>query len=327
MTSASDALPFDLATAHAMLAAERAARQQAETAAAQAQAEAANAVADRSSNEALIAHLKLEIEKLRRQLYGQRSERKVRLLDQLELQLEKAEASATEDELVAEEAAKQMQTVRSFTRRRPVRKPFPEDIERERVVLAASTSCPCCGSAKLSKLGEDVTQTLEIVPRRWKLIETVREKFLCRACQTIRQPPAALPCDAARLYRAPAAGDDPVRHRAHDQWAKCRRASAGAPGEEPAAGGRAPDVAARTARRLVTLGRGDQAYRLHAEALGSLHPLPRRWSDLLDEQRGGTCPARPGPGQKGVAVRGVRSRRRSGGRHVLADHDGKAQRR
>ena len=54
-------------------------------------------MADRSSNEALIAHLKLEIEKLRRQLYGQRSERKERLLDQLELQLEEAEASATED--------------------------------------------------------------------------------------------------------------------------------------------------------------------------------------------------------------------------------------
>ena len=173
-----------------MLVAERAARQQAEAAAAHAQAEAANAVADRSSNEALIAHLKLEIEKLRRQLYGQRSERKERLLDQLELQLEEAEASATEDELAAEEAAKKTQTVRSFTRRRLVRQPFPEDIERERVVIAAPTSCPCCGSAKLSKLGEDVTKTLEIVPRRWKLIETVREKFSCRACQTITQPPA-----------------------------------------------------------------------------------------------------------------------------------------
>lgn len=190
MTSAFDALPSDLATAQAMLVAERTARQQAEAAAAQAQAEAADAVADRSSTEALIAHLKLEIEKLRRQLYGQRSERKERLLDQLELQLEEAEASASEDELAAEEAAKKTQTVRCFTRRRPVRKPFPEDIERERVVLAAPTSCPCCGSAKLSKLGEDVTQTLEIVPRRWKLIETVREKFSCRACQTITQPPA-----------------------------------------------------------------------------------------------------------------------------------------
>ncbi|MFM2071778.1 MAG: hypothetical protein RLZZ623_2041 [Actinomycetota bacterium] len=190
MTSAFDALPSDLAAVRALFVAERAARQEAEAAAAQAKAEAASAVADRSSHEALIAHLKLEIEKLRRQLYGQRAERKERLLDQLELQLEELEASATEDELAAEVAAKPTQTVRSFTRRRPVRKPFPEDIERERIVLAAPTGCPCCGSANLSKLGEDVTETLEIVPRRWKLIETVREKFSCRACQTIAQPPA-----------------------------------------------------------------------------------------------------------------------------------------
>jgi transposase len=190
VTSAFDALPSDLAAVRALFVAERAARQEAEAAAAQAKAEAASAVADRSSHEALIAHLKLEIEKLRRQLYGQRAERKERLLDQLELQLEELEASATEDELAAEVAAKPTQTVRSFTRRRPVRKPFPEDIERERIVLAAPTGCPCCGSANLSKLGEDVTETLEIVPRRWKLIETVREKFSCRACQTIAQPPA-----------------------------------------------------------------------------------------------------------------------------------------
>ena len=84
-----------------MIVAERAARQEAEAAAALAQAEAANAQADLSSHGALIAHLKLEIEKLRRQLYGQRSERKVRLLDQLELELEELEASATEDELAA----------------------------------------------------------------------------------------------------------------------------------------------------------------------------------------------------------------------------------
>ena len=169
MSSAFEALPSDPAAVRALLVAERAARQEAEAAAAQAKAEAANAVADRSSHEALIAHLKLEIEKLRRQLYGQRAERKERLLDQLELQLEELEASATENELAAEAAAKPTQTVRSFTRRRPVRKPFPENIERERIVLAAPTGCPCCGSANLSKLGEDVTETLEIIPRRWKL--------------------------------------------------------------------------------------------------------------------------------------------------------------
>jgi transposase len=43
---------------------------------------------------------------------------------------------------------------------------------------------------KLSKLGEDVTETLEVIPRQWKVIQTVREKFSCRQCETITQPPA-----------------------------------------------------------------------------------------------------------------------------------------
>jgi transposase len=42
----------------------------------------------------------------------------------------------------------------------------------------------------LSKLGEDITETLEVIPRRWKVIQTVREKFTCRACEAITQPPA-----------------------------------------------------------------------------------------------------------------------------------------
>jgi transposase len=57
-------------------------------------------------------------------------------------------------------------------------------------VVPAPTSCPCCGSLKLSKLGEDITETLEVMPRSWKVIQTVREKFTCRACEAISQPPA-----------------------------------------------------------------------------------------------------------------------------------------
>jgi transposase len=197
VSSPFDALPSDLAAAHAMIVAERAAREKAEAVAVAAQAEAANAKAeavhaqaDLSSHEALVVHLKLEIEKLRRQLYGRRSERKERLLDQLELRLEELEAAATEDELEAEKAAGEKQAVGRLQRRRPVRKPFPADIERERVVIASPTSCPCCGSMRLSKLGEDVTETLEVIPRRWKVIETVRVKFACRACEAITQPPA-----------------------------------------------------------------------------------------------------------------------------------------
>lgn len=120
-----------------MILAERAARVQAEAVAAGAKAEAATAKADLSSHEALIAHLKLQIEKLRRELYGIRSERTARLLEQMELQLEDLEAAATEDELAAEKAAARTETVKSFERRRPSRKPFPEHLPRERVVIAA----------------------------------------------------------------------------------------------------------------------------------------------------------------------------------------------
>jgi transposase len=183
VTSAPKPLPSDLASAHAMILAERVARVEAEAVAARAQA-------INSSTDALIAHLKLEIEKLRRELYGNRSERKARLLEQMELQLEDLETSATEDELAAEKAAARTQTVKSFERKRPSRKPFPDHLPRERIVIAGPESCPCCGSAKLSKLGEDITETLEVIPRQWKVIQTVRERFSCRQCETITQPPA-----------------------------------------------------------------------------------------------------------------------------------------
>ena len=179
MTSVPESLPSDLAAAHAMIIAERTARLEAEAKLANARAEAA-----------LIAYYKLEIEKLRRQLYGTRSERKARLLEQMELQLEELEATATEDELAAERAAAKTQTVQSFQRKRPSRKPFPDHLPRERVVIAAPQSCPCCGSLKLSKFGEDITETLEVVPRQWKVIQTVRERFSCRECETITQPAA-----------------------------------------------------------------------------------------------------------------------------------------
>src|SRR4030088_2874192 len=180
-----------------MILAERAARVEAEalaanaqSAAARAKAEVANARADLSSTEALIGRLKLEIEKLRRQLYGTRSERTARLLEQMELQLEELEVTATEDELAAEQVVARSQAVQSFQRKRPSRKPFPDHLPRERVVIPAPANCPCCGSGRLSKLGEDITETLEVVPRQWKVIQTVREKFSCRACETIAQPPA-----------------------------------------------------------------------------------------------------------------------------------------
>jgi len=153
-------------------------------------AELARARAEASSAEALIAHLRLVIEKMRREMFGPRSERKARLLDQMELTLEELEASAAEDEVAAERAAAAETAVRAFTRRKPARKPFPAHLPRERIVVPGPTSCACCGSTRLAKLGEDVTETLEVIPRQWKVVQHVREKLTCRECEKISQAPA-----------------------------------------------------------------------------------------------------------------------------------------
>ena len=178
-----ETLPDDIAVLQAALIAERAR-------AARVEAELAIAKAKVSEDEALIAYQRLQIAKLTRQLYGQRSERTVRLLDQMELAFEELESSASEDEIAAERAVAKTTNVAAFTRKRPARQPFPAHLPRERVVEPAPTACLCCGSARLRKLGEDITETLEVIPRRWKVIRHVREKFTCRDCEKISQAPA-----------------------------------------------------------------------------------------------------------------------------------------
>ena len=176
MPITADILSDGIEALKAALAAERQARQEAEARA--------------TGAEAMVAHLKLVIAKLRRERFGQSAERSAQLLDQLELQLEELEASTTEDELAAKaKSAEAGIIVPSFIRKKPVRAPFPEHLPRERVVIPASAACPCCGG-KLAKLGEDITETLEVVPRQWKVVQTVREKFTCRHCEKISQPPA-----------------------------------------------------------------------------------------------------------------------------------------
>jgi transposase len=182
MMSTNDSLPEDVATLKRLL-------QARDAELVQAWAEASNARAEASSAEALVVHLRLTIEKLKRDLFGARNERKARLVDQMELQLEELEAAATEDELAAEKAAATTQ-VRTFTRRKPARRPFPAHLPRERVIVPGPTTCSCCGSSRLAKLGEDVTERLEVVPRQWKVVQTVREKFTCRDCERISQAPA-----------------------------------------------------------------------------------------------------------------------------------------
>ena len=183
MDSRFGSLPNDIGALKAALVAE-AAR------AVAAEAELAVARAKASDDQALIAHQQLRIEKLTRALYGPRSERLSRLLDQIELRFEELESSATEDEIAAERAVAKTTNVASFTRKRPARKPFPEHLPRERVIVPGPTACLCCGGNRLRKLGEDITETLEVIPRQWKVLQYVREKVTCRDCEKISQAPA-----------------------------------------------------------------------------------------------------------------------------------------
>ena len=130
MTRTPEALPDEITALQAALSAERAR-------ATRVAAELAVARAKACEDEALIAHQRLQIEKLKRQLYGPRSERTARLLDQMELAFEEIASSATEDELAAERAVAQTTNVVAFTRQRPARQPFPEHLPRERVVEPA----------------------------------------------------------------------------------------------------------------------------------------------------------------------------------------------
>ena len=119
MDSGREAFPNDIEELKAALVAARDARIVEAARAAYAEAELAVARAKASDDQALIAHQQLRIEKLTRQLYGPRSERTSRLLDQIELQFEELESAATEDEIAAEMAVAKTTTVGAFTRKRP----------------------------------------------------------------------------------------------------------------------------------------------------------------------------------------------------------------
>jgi transposase len=183
MMSIPDPLPADLAEAHAMILAERAARLAAE-------AEAATAKETKRLLDLEIERLKLEIARLKRHRFGTSSERSTRL-EQLELALSELEETvAAADAAQALRAAERPapEQAQRTTARKPARRPLPAHLPRTRVVYPAPTSCPCCGGT-VRKLGEEITESLERLPARWFVVQHVREKVSCRCCETINEAP------------------------------------------------------------------------------------------------------------------------------------------
>jgi transposase len=72
---------------------------------------------------------------------------------------------------------------------KPARRPLPEHLPREEIVHPGACSCPNCGGT-LRRIGADVTETLDYVPGRFKVVRHVREAFSCRLCETVVQAPA-----------------------------------------------------------------------------------------------------------------------------------------
>src|SRR3954466_12355275 len=164
-----------------MILAERAARIAAE-------AKAAEASAVRQGLTLEIERLKLEIARLPRERFGPSAERSARL-EQLELSLEDLEEAAAEADAAQAGDAGQTTQVGGVPRRKPARRPLPEHLPRTRVVYPAPAACPCCGG-RVRKLGEGVTESLERVPASWFVVQHVREKVSCRACEAITEAPA-----------------------------------------------------------------------------------------------------------------------------------------
>lgn len=140
-----------------------------------------------------IERLKLMLAKARREQFGHSSERGKLLIEQLELAIEDLEETQGFIEAEAEVATfdpAPETDVKSRTRAARAPRKLPDDLPVERVVEPAPCACGKCGGLRLRKMGEVVSKTLECEPRKWKIIERVREKFTCRDCDTITEPPA-----------------------------------------------------------------------------------------------------------------------------------------
>jgi transposase len=138
---------------------------------------------DAVNAQAEIAKLRFQLARYRRAEFGRSSEKLEREADQLELAIETLETDQAE-RLAAASPMVAAVIESAIESKKPARRPLPEHLPREDVIHAAPCACPSCGGA-LRRIGEDVTETLDYIPGRFKVIRHVREKLSCRACDTV----------------------------------------------------------------------------------------------------------------------------------------------
>ena len=137
-----------------------------------------------------IEHLRAQLAVLRRHRFGRSSEKLDREIEQLELTLGELEEGVAESKSRAARAEKaSAPAARASEDHKHGRKPMPAHLPRERTVHEPAPTCTACGGTVLRKLGEDVTELLEYIPSSFKVVQIVRPKWSCRACETIAQAP------------------------------------------------------------------------------------------------------------------------------------------
>lgn len=139
-----------------------------------------------SSRASEIAHLKLLLDKLQRMLFGAKSEKLVRQVAQLELQLEELETSRSEEEVSLPLLLRELVEPKPRASSRSLPEHLPREVETHRPETGC---CPGCGGT-LREFGEDVSEVLEYVPESFKVIRHVRPKFSCGRCETVVEAPA-----------------------------------------------------------------------------------------------------------------------------------------
>ena len=189
MSSDAHDLPDDIDALRALILAERAER---DAERATAKVELSLSAARLAARLVEIEHLKMVLAKLRRQRYGQSSEKLDTEIHQLELWVDDAEIALATDEAKAagEQAQAQSQQPSKPPRKPAVRKPLPDHLPREVVVLEPTITCRCGDASCRTKIREDVTEVLEKLPSQVKVIRYIRPIYACRACEMVTQAPA-----------------------------------------------------------------------------------------------------------------------------------------
>jgi transposase len=193
MTVSTTVLPTDIEVLHRMIVQQQVQLEQSHAQLEQHQLQLQSAKGEVIHLSAWVEKLKLEIAVLKRLRFGQSSEKLDAQIAQLELIVDELESEQGEhaqltgtkfstDESIAVDAIQS-------TVKRP-RKLLPDHLPRETKTYAPACTCPSCGGEQWRVVGEDVSEILELVPQRFKVIRHVRQKLSCAQCQTMVQAPA-----------------------------------------------------------------------------------------------------------------------------------------